>query len=63
MTYEAAIKTGKPFNRKKYLDGWYVVDGRGCITALQDLSMRSPGFSEEDKKAQDWIVEEADSED
>ena len=56
MTYEEAIKSGKPFNRKKYEDGWYVVDGRGLITHLNDMSIRNPRFTEEDKRSTDWYI-------
>lgn len=62
MTYEAAVKSNKPFNRPKYHDGWYIVDFRGLITHLNDMSIRNPQFSEEDKKATDWVVMEGKTE-
>jgi len=56
MTYEEAVKSDKPFNRKKYKDGWYNIDDRGYTCHIRDLSIRCPAFTEEDKKATDWHV-------
>ena len=56
MTFNEAFETGKPFNRPKYNDGYYRVDGRGKICHYQDLSQRSPEFEMEDFEATDWIV-------
>ena len=56
VTFEEAKNSGKPFNRPKYLDGWYVVDFRGYITHYRDLSIRNPPFTEKDKQAKDWVI-------
>jgi hypothetical protein len=62
MSYEQAIASRKPFNRKKYEDGWYRLDGRGYICHIHDLSIRCPRFSVEDKAALDWHIKEEDEE-
>jgi len=54
MTYEEARKSGLPFNREIYKDGWYYVDFRGVDCSCTDLSQRF--WSEEDLKADDWIL-------
>lgn len=56
MTYERAIRTGKPFNREVYKDGWYQLDHRGLVCSVRDLSIRY--FSAEDKEWDDWRVQE-----
>lgn len=58
MTYEEAVKSGLPFNRSKYKDGYYRFDpDRGVYVHYRDLSQRMPEFSEEDKQATDWVVD------
>ena len=53
MTYEEARNSGKPFNRKKYKDDWYIHDTRRNIDYSKiDLSQRF--WSEEDLAADDW---------
>jgi len=53
MTYEEAVKSGRPFNRRKYKDGWYIHDkGRFIDRAQRDLSQRY--WSPEDFDATDW---------
>lgn len=56
MTYEEAKNSGKPFNRKVYFDGWYIVDFRGVDCSETDLSQRF--WTEEDLKATDWILKD-----
>ena len=58
LTYEQAIKSGQPFNRQKYGDGFYIINSKGLVTHHNDLSVRSPRFSEEDKGATDWYIME-----
>lgn len=53
MTYKEARNSGKPFNRKKYDDDWYVVN-RGNDCSQRDLSQRF--WTEEDYAANDWII-------
>jgi hypothetical protein len=53
MTYLEARNSGKPFNRRKYKDGWYVRDLRRNVDyAIVDLSQRF--WSEADLVAEDW---------
>ena len=53
MTYLEARNSGKPFNRRKYKDGWYVHDLRRNIDyAMIDLSQRF--WSQADLEADDW---------
>lgn len=54
MTFEQVKKLNKSFNRKIYVDGWYIIDKRGVSIHQQDLSQRF--WSEEDLNANDWIV-------
>jgi hypothetical protein len=54
MTYKKARNSGKPFNRKKYKDGWYIKDRRNVDISEHDLSQRF--WSEEDLKSKDWVV-------
>lgn len=54
MTFEQVKKLNKPFNRKVYDDGWYVIDRRNVSIHQQDLSQRF--WTEEDLNSNDWIV-------
>jgi hypothetical protein len=55
MKYEEARLSGKPFNRKKYKDGWYLYDHyRKVDFAKDDHSLRL--WREEDLKADDWHI-------
>jgi ATP-dependent Clp protease ATP-binding subunit ClpX len=56
MTYQEARDSGKPFNRQKYKDGWYVVDSRGFDCHSKDSTQRF--WSDMDYKANDWRVQE-----
>lgn len=53
MTYLVARNSGRPFNRRKYKDGWYIRDlYRNVDYAMIDLSQRF--WSENDLAADDW---------
>ena len=53
MTYLEARDSGRPFNRRKYIDGWYIRDTRRNVDyAQRDLSQRF--WTEEDLEATDW---------
>lgn len=57
MKYEEARLSGKPFNRKKYQDGWYLHDKKRKIDFAQDdqiLRIWSTG----DLKAEDWHIQD-----
>ena len=56
MTHQEARDSGKPYNRKKYKDGWYYTDDRGLSCHSQDLSLRL--WKDEDLVANDWIIKE-----
>lgn len=53
MTYLEARNSGKPFNRRKYIDDWYLVDTRRNIDYSRlDLSQRF--WTQADLEADDW---------
>lgn len=53
MTYLEARNSGKPFNRRKYKDGWYVHDlQRDVDYAMLDLSQHF--WTQDDLEANDW---------
>lgn len=55
MTYDEARSSGKPFNRRKYKDDWYIHDTRrGVDYSRIDLSQRF--WSKEDAEADDWCT-------
>lgn len=56
MTYLEARNSGYPFNRRKYIDGWYIRDLRRNIDyAKMDLSQRF--WTQADLEATDWWTE------
>lgn len=56
MTYLEARNSGKPFNRRKYIDGWYIHDLRRNVDyAKIDLSQRF--WTQADLEATDWWTE------
>jgi hypothetical protein len=55
MTYEEVRKSGLPFNREIYKDGWYYVDRRNVDCSCLDLSQRF--WTQEDLDSKDWILE------
>ena len=62
MTYEEARNSGRPFNRKKYIDDWYIVNkARNIDFACRDLSQRF--WTKDDLEATDWHVQEVENED
>jgi hypothetical protein len=56
MTYLEARNSGYPFNRRKYIDGWYIRDLRRNVDyAQRDLSQRF--WTQADLEATDWWTE------